>query len=125
MKTEMQILCGLMSEKHPDKGWVLHGSLDDLKDLTGLSLVNGGDVKLTYADVVAKRAELTAAEPMRVLREERDQLLASSDWTGLSDTALTSEVSAKWKLYRQRLRDLPSGLDTESKVKNAVWPTKP
>ena len=114
-----------MSEKHPDDGWVLRGSMDDIKDLTGLSLEDGGDVKLTYADVVAKRAELIAAEPMRVLREERDQLLASSDWTGLSDTALTSEVSAKWKLYRQRLRDLPSGLDTESKVKNAVWPTKP
>lgn len=59
------------------------------------------------------------------LREKRNALLASSDWTGLVDSALTSEVSAKWKLYRQRLRDLPSGLNTPAKVKAVKWPTKP
>tara|TARA_R110000824_G_scaffold398833_1_gene603394 strand:- start:1512 stop:1853 length:342 start_codon:yes stop_codon:yes gene_type:complete len=59
------------------------------------------------------------------LRLKRDVLLKGSDWTGLADTALTNEVSAKWKLYRQKLRDLPKGLTTEFKIKNAVWPTKP
>ena len=59
------------------------------------------------------------------LRAKRDLLLASSDWTGLSDSALTSEVSAKWKLYRQKLRDLPAGLDTVDKVKAVTWPEKP
>ena len=121
MKTEMQILCGLMSEKHPDKGWVLHGSIDDVKDLTGLSLEDGGDVKLTYADVVAKRAELIAAEPMRLLREKRNRFLAESDWWASSDLVMSDERNA----YRQALRDLPSGLDTEEKVKNVTWPTKP
>ena len=70
-------------------------------------------------------ADRLSAEPIRLLRVERDKLLASSDWTGLADTALTNEQAAKWKLYRQKLRDFPSGLDTEFKVKNAVWPTKP
>ena len=70
-------------------------------------------------------AELHAAYPLLQLRWKRNRLLASSDWTGLSDSALTSEVSAKWKLYRQKLRDLPSGLDTEEKVKNVTWPAKP
>ena len=65
------------------------------------------------------------AEPMRLLRIDRDKLLASSDWIGLSDTALTNEQAAKWKLYRQKLRDLPKGLTTEFKVKNVKWPTKP
>lgn len=66
-----------------------------------------------------------AAEPIRILRIKRDKLLSASDWTGLADSALTSEVSAKWKLYRQRLRDLPSGLNTPAKVKTAKWPAKP
>lgn len=59
------------------------------------------------------------------LRRKRNFLLETSDWTGISDSALTSDVSANWKLYRQRLRDLPSGLNTPAKVKNAVWPSKP
>ena len=81
--------------------------------------------KPTEEECNAKLAELLAAEPIRLLREQRNVLLASSDWTGLADTALTSEVSAKWKLYRQKLRDMPKGLTTPFKVKNAVWPTKP
>lgn len=77
-------------------------------------------------DVVTARAsELEAADPIRILRETRNILLKRSDWTGLSDSALTNEQAAKWKLYRQKLRDLPSGLDTEAKVKNVEWPTKP
>jgi hypothetical protein len=63
--------------------------------------------------------------PIQNLRKNRNKLLASSDWTGLSDTALTSEASAKWELYRQALRDLPTGLDTVDKVNAVTWPTKP
>ena len=59
------------------------------------------------------------------MRVERNRLLVSSDWTGLVDSAITSEVSAQWKLYRQKLRDLPSGLNTPAKVKSAKWPVKP
>jgi hypothetical protein len=70
-------------------------------------------------------ADRKAAEPIRLLRIDRDQLLAESDWTGLADSAITPEVSAKWKLYRQRLRDLPSGLNTPAKVNAAKWPAKP
>ena len=72
-----------------------------------------------------KIAELKAAYPLKELREKRNVLLAESDWTGLSDSALTNEQAAKWKLYRQKLRDLPGGLNTEFKVKNVKWPTAP
>lgn len=82
-------------------------------------------VAIDDSKVEVERKRLEAAEPIRLLRVYRDKLLAESDWTGLADSALTSEVSAKWKLYRQRLRDLPSGLNTPTKVKNATWPTKP
>ena len=79
----------------------------------------------TEADIKTEIARLQAAEPIRLLRIDRDRLLASSDWTGLSDVDMTNEKLAEWKLYRQKLRDLPTGLTTEDKVKNAVWPTKP
>ena len=86
---------------------------------------DGNPNKVTKPQILAKRAELQAAEPIRLLRIDRDKLLAESDWTGLDDSALTNEKAAEWKLYRQKLRDLPSGLNTPAKVKAAKWPTKP
>ena len=65
------------------------------------------------------------ASSLQELRKKRNQLLAASDWTGLADSALTTEQAAEWRLYRQKLRDLPKGLTTEAKVKAATWPTKP
>jgi len=79
----------------------------------------------TESEIDTEIARLQAAEPIHILRVERDKLLASSDWTGLADTALTNEQAVEWKLYRQKLRQLPEGLTTEFKVKNAKWPTKP
>tara|TARA_R110002110_G_scaffold365920_2_gene575913 strand:+ start:465 stop:818 length:354 start_codon:yes stop_codon:yes gene_type:complete len=94
-------------------------------DINKITWHDGNPNKITNAQILAKREELQAAEPIRLLRIDRDRLLASSDWTGLADTALTNEKLAEWKLYRQKLRDLPKGLTTPFKVKNAVWPTKP
>ena len=62
---------------------------------------------------------------IEALRNERKRLLAETDWTGLVDVDMTNEKLAEWKLYRQHLRNLPDGLDTEDKVKEATWPTKP
>ena len=73
----------------------------------------------------AKEIEISKAEealrPMKELREKRNRLLASTDWWASSDLVMSDERKA----YRQALRDLPSGLDTEEKVKGATFPTKP
>ena len=42
-------------------------------------------------------------------------------YMGNSDVTMSSD----WKTYRQALRDLPSGLDTEDKVNKVTWPTEP
>ena len=55
------------------------------------------------------------------LRSERNTLLAASDWWASSDLVMSDERKA----YRQALRYLPSGLDTEEKVKGATFPTNP
>ena len=86
---------------------------------------DGNSVILDESAIATELAELQAAEPIRLLRIDRDKLLASSDWTGLTDLAITNEKSAEWKLYRQKLRDLPDGLDTVEKVNAVTWPTKP
>lgn len=86
--------------------------------------------KPTRAQVDAKIAELVAAEPMRLLRIERDRLLAETDWTQNRDVTLSND--AEWAAYRQALRDLPDNsnpvLDYDnlpSKISGVTWPTKP
>jgi len=81
----------------------------------------------TILEVEAKIQELKAAKPMRLLRIERDRLLAETDWWAVSDRTMTSEQSA----YRQALRDLPDTttpvLDSTSSlgISGVDWPVKP
>jgi len=90
-------------------------------DIAQITWYDGNPRKITAEKILAKQKELQAAEPLRLLRVERDRLLAESDWWGSSDLTM----SAKRKSYRQALRDLPKGLTTEELVKNVTWPTKP
>lgn len=73
---------------------------------------------VTWAQVSAKKTELVNAEPMRLLREERDRRLAEVDWWASSDLTMTSEQTA----YRQALRDVPASYTS---LDDVVWPTKP
>ena len=76
-------------------------------------------------DIENKRLELRNAEPMRLLRQQRNQKLSETDWMANSDVTMTDE----WRTYRQALRDLPSvaepQLDEEGNLTNVTWPTKP
>ena len=75
--------------------------------------------------VANKILELRNAEPMRLLREERNRRLMETDWMAYSDVTMTDE----WRTYRQALRDLPSTaspeLDEQGNLTNVTWPTKP
>lgn len=80
---------------------------------------------LTYEQIQDKLEELQAAEPLRLLRIERNRLLAETDWMALNDVVM----SDAWKTYRQQLRDLPSTanpqLNENGQLINVDWPTKP
>ena len=73
---------------------------------------------VTWTQVSAKKDELVAAEPMRLLREERDRKLADTDWWATSDRTMTDDQTT----YRQALRDVPANY---SSLDDVVWPTKP
>ena len=81
----------------------------------------------TEDDVNAKVTELVNAYPMKLLREERDRRLKETDWRASSDLIISEE----WKIYRQRLRDLPAGnspdLDSSGRLDmtSVNWPTPP
>ena len=73
---------------------------------------------VTWAQVSAKKDELVAAEPMRLLRAERDTRIAETDWWASSDLTMTSAQTT----YRQALRDIT---EDATSLDNVTWPTKP
>ena len=79
---------------------------------------NPADWGFTWAEVSAKKAEFIAAEPLRLLRQERDRRLAATDWWAVADRTMTAEQTA----YRQALRDVPANYTS---LNDVVWPTKP
>tara|TARA_B100000212_G_scaffold260268_1_gene200193 strand:- start:9 stop:302 length:294 start_codon:yes stop_codon:yes gene_type:complete len=90
-------------------------------------MVNGEKVPLTDSEIKeleARDVEWAKGAYDRAianLRMERDNKLSQSDWMANSDVTMSSD----WKTYRQALRDLPSGLDTEDKVNKVTWPKEP
>ena len=72
----------------------------------------------TWSAVSAKKDALIAAEPMNLLRAERDRLIAATDWWAGSDHTMTSAQTA----YRQALRDIT---DSATSLDDVTWPTKP
>lgn len=85
---------------------------------TAIESSNPADWGFQIADVFAKAAELEAAEPLRLLREERDRRIAATDWWALVDVTMTPEREA----YRQALRDITTEY---SSLDDVVWPEKP
>tara|TARA_B100000424_G_scaffold237570_1_gene203149 strand:- start:42 stop:395 length:354 start_codon:yes stop_codon:yes gene_type:complete len=85
-----------------------------------------GQTPPSEEEIQTKLAELQAAEPMRLLRQERNIKLSETDWMSFSDSPTMTDA---WRTYRQALRDLPSTasptLDENGKLTNVTWPTKP
>ena len=106
----------------PGAQWVLRGG-----DYSGLEWVDKIQTAPTETEIDKKIAELDAAEPMRLLRIERDNRIAKTDWRASSDLTLADA----WKIYRQALRDLPASAtpklnsDYELDLTSVSWPTEP
>ena len=90
-------------------------------------IVNGEIINLTAEEEEIFDARNTAWKnkafdrAIEELREQRNQLLAETDFYALSDVTMSEDMET----YRQDLRNLPEGKDTVAKCTNATWPTKP
>ena len=105
----------------PGAEWVLRGT-----EYSGLEWMDSGQ-QPTEQEVKAKLIELEAAEPMRLLRIERNKKIAETDWRMLPDQTPSDD----WINYRQALRDLPASAspklnsDYELDLTSVTWPTEP
>jgi|TARA_R100000479_G_scaffold167098_1_gene107328 hypothetical protein len=89
-------------------------------DENGVSIMSSdvNDFGVTWSQVLAKLTELQNAEPMRLLREERDRKIAETDWWASSDLTMTDAQ----KKYRQDLRDITK---SATSLDDVTWPEKP
>jgi len=90
-------------------------------------MVNGERIQFTAEEEKIRDAEEKAwsdeapARRMQNLRNQRNALLAETDWMGNSDVTM----SADWKTYRQALRDITKTTPADDSLSNITWPKKP
>ena len=104
----------------PGAVWSLNGN-----DYSGLTWLDS-EQQPTETEINSKISALDNAEPMRLLRVERDKRIAKTDWRASSDLTLTDA----WKTYRQALRDITTqtpklGSDYDLDLTSVTWPTEP
>ena len=89
-------------------------------DLDGNAVLSGNpdNWAVSWESVSKAKAQLDAAEPLKLLREERNRLISETDWWASSDLTMSAERTA----YRQALRDITK---TYSSLDDVVWPDKP
>ena len=75
-------------------------------------------------DDTPTQAELNA-QALKLLRSQRAQFLAYSDWTQVPDSPLTADARTEWQLYRQKLRDLPNDYATITSLEQVNFPSAP
>ena len=90
----------------PGAEWSVNGNTYE-----GINWLDKTQTKPTEDEVNKKIDELKAAEPMNLLREERDRLIAQSDWMIVRAKETSTNIPAAWKTYRQPLRDFPASAD--------------
>ena len=90
-------------------------------------MVNGVKIQFTAEEEKERDLEEQAwadgapARRMADLRDQRNRLLAETDWMGNSDVTM----SADWKTYRQALRDITKTTPADDQLSNITWPKKP
>ena len=119
INTRIQALASLA----PNKAWSWSGSDLLYSDLKWLD----SGAAPTESEIDTEVTKLNDAEPMRLLRVERDTRLSACDWRASSDLTLSDD----WKTYRQSLRDLPASttpkLDANGNLDmtSVTFPTEP
>ena len=110
----------------PGAQWVLRGD-----QYSGLQwMTENPYTKPTEQTINDKIAELDAAEPMRMLRVERDKKIAEVDWEVTRAYSKGEAVSSELATYMQALRDLPDTAEPtmneagQLNMDSVTWPTR-
>ena len=87
----------------------------------GVKVENSEEYVALLAAEAARNASSIAALQENEMREQRNALLAASDWTQANDSPLAAEKKVEWASYRTALRNLPASSDWP----DVTFPTEP
>ena len=90
---------------------------DDINTIEWLN----GTTPISKSDIEAQFPAVELDNAMQDLRAKRNKLLIDTDFYGMSDNTMSSEMAT----YRQALRDITSGITTVAQANAVVFPTKP
>ena len=89
-------------------------------DINTIEWLNG-TTPISKADIEAQFPAVELDTAMQDLRAKRNKLLQDTDFYGMSDNTMSSEMAT----YRQALRDITSGITTVAQANAVVFPIKP
>lgn len=119
---------------YDDKGEIEY---EDGSENTKITDITPYNQCLTDWDIAKAKYEEEMKDPVYtesdyevMFRQHRNFLLASSDWTQLTDNKLTDLQKTQWQTYRQALRDMPTNKTATYKelvenLKHSDYPTEP
>lgn len=110
----MSLRAEALAKLKPNAKWQMFGD-----DITWL---DESQTQPTEEEIAAKTTELENAEPLRLLRAERNKKLTETDWVVTMHKELGTNIPAAWKTYRQALRDIT---DSATSLDDVTWPEKP
>jgi hypothetical protein len=90
---------------------------DDINQITW----HNGTTPIPVADIQAQFPAVELDNAMSTLRAKRNKLLQDTDFYGMSDNTMSSEMAT----YRQALRDITEGITTKEQAQSVVFPSKP
>ena len=116
----MRFLAEALGELRPNEGMIYNSELPPIANK--IIYDSESTIKITQEELDNKIQEIKDRQPLRLLRQQRNQLLAQSDWMAVSDRTMTQAQID----YRQALRDLPATadpqLDEQGNLTNVTWP---
>ncbi len=125
----MPTLVDALRALRPNDSFIVRGEIA----YENIQLADENKTLPTEGELNSKLDELKKAEPMRLLREERNRRLTECDWIVTKNAEYGHNISEEWRNYRQALRDLPNltytppELDESGnlKIDLVAWPTPP
>ena len=100
---------------NPDAEFTINAN--DINQITWYN----GTTPISKSDIEAQYPAVEFDIAIEQLRFTRNRLLRQTDFYALGDVTMSDDM----KTYRQQLRDITNGVNTEAKAKNKTFPTKP
>ena len=116
-----------ISKLRPDasQNWIIYGN-----DYSTFIWSDNNYTKPTEQEILDKRVEIHNSYGLKLIRDQREDLLINSDKYAIPDWPHSSEAKRQeWLDYRQALRDMTitqsPQVDANGELLNVTWPTPP